>query len=123
MNHAFNKVIAPNASVDHVIEAGKQDKGDTLPAEVACNVHPWMKARVLIRDNPYGAVSGKDGSFKIEKLPGGVDLEFVIWHEKVGYIGEAAIAGGTTDKKGRFTVKLTADKDLGEVKVPAAKLK
>jgi plastocyanin len=36
-----------------------------------CDVHPWMFAWVTVVDNPYFAVSGKDGSFKIANVPPG----------------------------------------------------
>src|SRR5579872_1100111 len=36
-----------------------------------CNVHPWMFAWVTVVDNPYFAVSDKDGNFKITNVPPG----------------------------------------------------
>lgn len=36
-----------------------------------CDVHPWMFAWVTVVDNPYFAVTGKDGSFKITNVPPG----------------------------------------------------
>jgi plastocyanin len=36
-----------------------------------CDVHPWMFAYVTVVDNPYFAVSGKDGTFKIANVPPG----------------------------------------------------
>jgi hypothetical protein len=36
-----------------------------------CDVHPWMFTYVSIVDHPYFAVTGKDGTFKIENVPPG----------------------------------------------------
>lgn len=36
-----------------------------------CDVHPWMFAYVTVVDNPYFAVSGPDGSYKISNVPPG----------------------------------------------------
>lgn len=30
---------------------------ERLPASVSCSIHPWMTARLLIRDNPYTGVT------------------------------------------------------------------
>jgi hypothetical protein len=47
------------------------------------NQHPWEKAWVGVFAHPFFAVSGKDGSYKIEGLPPG-DYTVVAWHEKFG---------------------------------------
>ena len=36
-----------------------------------CDVHPWMFAWVSVFDNPYYAVSAKDGTFTIANVPPG----------------------------------------------------
>lgn len=50
---------------------------------VKCDVHPWMSAYVGVFNNPFFAVSGKDGKFKITGLPPGT-YELEAWHEKLG---------------------------------------
>lgn len=110
-NPAENKLIPAGG------EAAATFKSDeAIPAAVSCNIHPWMKAWVVIRDNPYAAVSKPDGSFEIKNLPAG-ELEFQFWHEKAGYLGEATV-GGKAEKmaKGRKKLKIAAgDNDLGEI--------
>ncbi|HWF17935.1 MAG TPA: carboxypeptidase regulatory-like domain-containing protein [Verrucomicrobiae bacterium] len=50
-----------------------------------CDVHPWMFAYVSIIDNPYFAVSDKDGKFKIANVPAGkYTLEAA--HRKAGKV-------------------------------------
>ena len=58
---------------------------ERLPGLVDCNIHPWMKGYLLVRDNPYMAVTGNDGSFLIANLPAG-EWEFQAWHERSGFV-------------------------------------
>ena len=93
---------------------------EAVPAQVTCNIHPWMKAWLVVRDNPYAAVSKPDGSFEIADLPA-EELELQFWHEKAGYIGEMTI-GGKAEKasKGRKKFKIAAgETDLGEIGLDA----
>jgi len=55
---------------------------------VYCNIHPQMSAFILVRDNPYWARVGKDGSFAIEGVPNG-SWTVKAWHERAG---EAAVS-------------------------------
>ena len=55
-----------NDPQNFLIPAG-QEKSFTVKsaeptvAEVACNIHPWMKAKVLLLDHPFGGISNADG--------------------------------------------------------------
>lgn len=62
------------------------------------------------------AITGKDGSFTIPKLPVG-ELEFQIWHERVTYLN-------TKDwPNGRMKMKIQAGvNDLGTVKLSPSAL-
>lgn len=48
-----------------------------------CDVHPWMRAFIGVNKNPYQAVTGGDGSFKIAGIPPGT-YTLEAWHEKFG---------------------------------------
>lgn len=56
------------------------------PFDVGCSVHPWMSAKMLIRDTPYFAVTAPDGSFEIKNVPAGVKLDFRVWQERLKFI-------------------------------------
>ena len=47
-----------------------------------CNVHAEMSAFVLVLNNPYFSVTGKDGVFKIDNVPPGT-YKVSAWHEKL----------------------------------------
>jgi hypothetical protein len=53
---------------------------ERMPIMVKCNIHPWMSAWWLIVDHPYAAISAKDGTFTIEKVPAGTQ-EFTAWQD------------------------------------------
>ncbi len=54
------------------------------PGEIPllCNVHSEMSAFVLVLENPYFSLTGKDGVFKIENVPAGT-YKLKAWHEKL----------------------------------------
>lgn len=94
------------------------------PMKVGCNIHPWMGAWILVRNDPYAAVSGSDGGFSIEKLPAGKELEFQLWHEKGLNFPGLQVNGVKVDSKGRFKLKLEPDQELVlNFEVPATALK
>jgi len=57
-----------------------KDAGCTVT--LLCNVHPEMEGYVVVLDNPYFAVSAKDGSYAIKDVPPG-KYTLKIWHEKL----------------------------------------
>jgi hypothetical protein len=50
---------------------------------VECDAHGWMLAWIYVADNPYHAVTGKDGSFTIRDVPPG-QYTLVVWQEYAG---------------------------------------
>ena len=48
-----------------------------------CDVHPWMVGYVVVSDHPFFAVTGEDGSFKLENVPAG-KYTLEAWHEHYG---------------------------------------
>lgn len=56
------------------------------PGEVVslhCDVHPWMAAWAVVSDHPYFAVTGADGSFKLDGVPPG-SYTVEAWHPTLG---------------------------------------
>lgn len=115
-NEGINPLLPAAGSVTHKFESA-----ESLPVKVSCNIHPWMSGLVVVADNPYVAVTGKDGSFEIKNLPAG-ELEFQVWHEKVGNLTAVSLDGKeTTWGRGRFTREIAAgENDLKEIVVQAA---
>jgi len=69
-----------------------------------CDVHGWMFTYVTVVDNPYFAVSGKDGTFKISNLPQG-KYTIEAAHRKAGKVTkEIEVKDG--DNKLDFTLEV-----------------
>ena len=83
------------------------------PEEMACSIHPWMKAWMFTRDNGYFAVSEKDGGFELPNLPAGVKLDFRVWQERSKAVTGATVNGEEEKwSKGRMSLTLEPDQDL-----------
>jgi len=101
-NTPHGMLVPPSAeAVQHQF-----DRPEIVPINVRCDIHPWMKAWVLIVDHPFAAVTGKNGKFKIEGLPPG-EYEFRIWQEKAGWLEKKyqvkIKAGETTEANLNYT--------------------
>lgn len=81
-NPGFNQVVPPN---DRTGVPLKYTKPEKLPVKVVCDFHPWMSAYHVVLDHPWMAITDADGKFSIKDVPAGKH-EFVIWHEKKGYL-------------------------------------
>lgn len=119
IGHNSNIQTIKNAASNNLIAAGSDTSvtfksDEAVPAQVTCNIHPWMKAWVVIRDNPYCGISKADGTFEIPNLPAG-ELELQFWHEKAGYIAEATVDGRSEKlSRGRKKIDIAGgDNDLG----------
>lgn len=94
---------------------------ETRPITVSCTAHAWMKGYIMVRDEPYMAITSKSGEFEIKYLPAG-EWQIQFWHENAGYV-KTAVAGGktiTVGRKGLVDV-IIKDKevlDLGQIEIP-----
>jgi plastocyanin len=129
VGHNSNIATVKNAPSNSLIPAGgevtaKFTTDEAVPAQVTCNIHPWMKGWIVVRKNPYATVSKTDGSFEIADLPA-EEVELQFWHEKAGYIGEMTIDNKKeTVKRGRMKKVIKAgDNDLGEIVLDAGLFK
>ena len=125
VGHNSNVATIKNPPSNSLIPTGGETSltfasDEALPAQVTCNIHPWMKAWLVVRPNPYAAISKLDGTFEIKNVPAG-EIELQIWHEKAGYISEITV-GGKPEKiaKGRKKIKvISGNTDLGEMAIDA----
>jgi len=70
------------------------------PFLIRCDVHGWMASYLAVLDHPCHAVTGPDGTFRIEGVPPG-KYQLAAWHEKLGELTDDAfeLAPGETRNK------------------------
>ncbi len=109
-NQGVNILVAPNTEKGNGVDVPTATR-ESLPHEVKCDFHPWMKAVWLVVDHPYAAATNEKGEFTIKNLPVG-DHSFRIWHERAGWL----------DRKYKVSVKAGDNAELKPVEVGLAQL-
>jgi plastocyanin len=71
---------------------------------VYCNIHPQMSGVVVVRDNPYFAKAGQDGTFAIPDVPAG-KYTLKAWNERTDEPAREI----TVTAQGDVEVSLTLD--------------
>ena len=111
-NPAINDIIPAGATANKLFP-----RAERRAAGVACSIHPWMTAWLVVRDDPYAAVSDKDGNLEVKNLPEG-DWTIQFWQEVQGYVQDVKVNGKKSEwKKGLVEVKIEDGKitDIGSV--------
>jgi plastocyanin len=103
-NTAINKNVAAAGTSDQLL-----DKAESF--EIKCDIHPWMKAHVVVTDATSWAVSAADGSFKITGVPPG-EYELSWWHEELGK-GKTEKVKVEAGKEAKLDHKVSAEKKAG----------
>jgi plastocyanin len=100
-NSEFNTAEPMPMKTDHTFNT----KEVMVPFK--CDVHGWMNAYVGVMDNPYFAVTDKDGKFELKSLPPGT-YTIEAWHEKLGTTTQSVTLGAKETKVVTFTFKAAA---------------
>lgn len=101
----FNKPLPSKGSVAEVTKnmkrfKMKKDKHFFLQ----CDQHNFMEADARIVWNPYYAITGADGAFKLTDVPAG-DYEVVAWHPYAGEVTQKVSVKGGADAATNFALK------------------
>ncbi len=91
----FNKPLPSKGDVADVTKSFKRmKKKKDKHFFLQCDQHNFMEADARVVWNPYYAVSGKDGTFKIDGIPAG-KYKVTAWHPYVGEVTkEVTVADG-----------------------------
>lgn len=76
-----------------------------VPLRASCNIHPWMSAVIRAYDHPFAALTDAEGKYTIRKVPAGVPLRVLAWHEKTGWIVEGGKEGDALQIEASTTVE------------------
>ncbi len=102
LNKGFNFAQATQGQINDKVF----DKPE-LGVKLACSVHPWMVAYLSVLENPFFAVSDKDGNFVIKgELPDG-KYTLEAFHQKLGPAG--AVSQEIEVKGGKATAAFTLE--------------
>ncbi|OYP29920.1 hypothetical protein CGZ80_23770 [Rhodopirellula sp. MGV] len=113
-NTAQNLTVPPGAFVDVELK-----DAEPAPTPVACNIHSWMKAQVLVVDHPFAAVTDENGVLEIKGLPTG-EVVFRANHE-TGSLKDVVVDGKDTSwRSSRFEVDIKPGVNEMTVEVPVA---
>jgi hypothetical protein len=73
-------------------------------APVGCMIHPWMRAYLFVFDQPYFAVTAKDGIFTLKNLPPAT-YTIEAWHEGNQPLEQTVVLGQKEAKSISFTFR------------------
>lgn len=114
INPPINPIVPANGELKV-----KFTQEERFPIPVSCSIHPWMSAKMIVKDHPYMAVTDKDGKFTIKNAPAGKEVMFQAWHEESGYVSDVSVDGKAQSwRRGIFTKTLSeGQNEMGEIKV------
>ncbi|QDV79503.1 carboxypeptidase regulatory-like domain-containing protein [Botrimarina mediterranea] len=116
-----------NRSVNVVVEPDGErridlQKPESRPVAVRCNVHTYMRAWIMVRNDPHAAVTDKTGRFELPELPPG-EWRLRFWREGQPLVG-LAVGDQSTDDRGEAVLTIPNDGlDLRDLKVAADTLR
>ncbi len=93
-NTAFNEGVAGHGKLPKTFEFPETIK-------MTCDVHKWMTAWLVVQANPYYALTGADGKFKLEGVPAGT-YTVQAWQESLGKTTQEVTVSAGGEAKADF---------------------
>jgi plastocyanin len=115
-NSAYSEFVPPGGP-----QSIKLEKAEPAPIPIDCNIHPWMRAYLVVLDHPFVSVSDDQGNIEIKDLPAGNELVFRMYHESSLRIPELEIDGRkvATDRNLIRLMIKPGMNDLGSIVIPS----
>jgi hypothetical protein len=93
-NTAFNEGVAGGGKLPKTFEYPETIK-------MTCDVHKWMTSWLIVQDNPYYALTGENGKFKIKDVPPGT-YTLRAWQESLGKVTQEITVKAGEETKADF---------------------
>jgi hypothetical protein len=89
-------------------------RAQPTPIQIACDVHPWMNAKLMVFNHPYFTITDADGKFEIAKAPTG-RCRLMVRNSDGTWLG------GAKGREGKLVSINGTVTDEGELKFPPPK--
>ncbi len=100
-NHNIHTYSFENDPINIMFTPGQenytQEMEEPEVVKVECDLHSWMTAWIVVTENSYYTVSGKDGTFQIPDIPPG-KYTLTAWHESLGSLSKTITVDSGTAK-------------------------
>ncbi|MBI3823297.1 MAG: hypothetical protein HY289_11560 [Planctomycetes bacterium] len=84
--NGFNVTLPTNADSEVTLQP------QPVRIELVDSINHWKRGFAFVFDHPYFAITDTDGAFKIPRVPAGMEVQVIAWHETAGWLlGEKGI--------------------------------
>lgn len=101
-NTAFNEGVAAHGKLPKTFEFPETIK-------ITCDVHKWMTAWLIVKDNPYYVLTDENGKFKLDGVPAGT-YTVQAWQESLGNEAQEVTVTAGGEAKINFELEKAAKK-------------
>ncbi len=96
INHNIHTYSFENDPINSMFVPGQEDETIELEEpeviKIECDLHHWMTAWIVVTENSFFSISGKNGEYKIPDLPPG-KYTLTAWHESLGIMSQTVTVG------------------------------
>ncbi len=116
----FNNEENVNIPISEHVDV-KLNEIEKVPGNVVCDIHRWMDAVLLVRDEPYVAITDANGKFEIRNVPAGT-WKFQFWHRRLGYMKQLEVSDRKVGRRGEIEITINNGEtlDLGSMELDGA---
>jgi plastocyanin len=96
---------APAFDLDRYAYGYSKDRQFNTPGviQIFCNIHPYMKALVLVTPNPHFVRCDGNGDYSLSGIPAG-HYDLFAWQERCGFQKQSIDLGGASDAPVNFSL-------------------
>jgi hypothetical protein len=104
-SHNVRIVAKKNREINQIVKKDEEFTYTPTAPEflyTMCDIHPWMRAWLIVQEHPYYAVTDGEGNAWIHNIPAGT-YKLRIWHAELGeHVGEVVIEDRPMDERAAY---------------------